>query len=45
MTLVLLSTPYDKMCACPSCLMLRQIRPKLEMITELEMILSEGKSE
>jgi len=43
--LILLSTPYDKMCGCPSCLLLRQIRPKLEMITELEMILSEGKGE
>jgi hypothetical protein len=43
--LALLATPYDKMCACPACLILRQIKPKLEMVTELEMILSEGKSE
>jgi hypothetical protein len=45
MNLVLLSTPYDKLCACPACMAIRQIKPKLEMITELEMILSEGKTE
>ncbi len=43
--LVLLATPYDKMCNCPACLLLRQVKPKLEMITELEMILAEGKTE
>jgi hypothetical protein len=43
--IVLLAMPYDKLCACPACLLLRTIKPKLEMITELEMILSEGKTE
>jgi len=39
-TLALLSVPKAALCNCAACLILREIRPRLELIVEAEMLIN-----
>ena len=43
--LALISTPDKLMCLCPACNQIRDIRSRLEMILEAEMVLREQKED
>ncbi len=42
-TIALLTVPKTSLCNCPACMILREIRPRLELILEAENILSEDR--
>ncbi len=43
-TIALLTVPKTSLCNCIACMVLREIRPRLEMILEAESILAEEKN-